>query len=427
MKTVSRVGRSHGPVLPAFVALVRLVLAPGSCAVATPSIMPQFDVGSMGGVTQGNQERPAVAAGGGGGAASDQSFAEVAWNGTNYLVAWADNRTSFTNNIYATRLSTGAVRLDPDDTCVYPSASAQTNPSVAWTGDNCYLTWQDDRNSAASHSDIYLGRLSAYASVIDPRCVFVSGADHPEMCPLVVASGADYGAIFYENLIYSIHRLAGRVCGERTASNVATIPELKQRRDGSRIRISDKVVTAGTDQLTGCFYIEEADRTSGIKVVSNDPVQEGDLVTVTGDIVTVDGERQIVATSVLITPQGGTVPGSLAMTVLGLGGVDLNAYTPGVKDGQGPNNIGLLVTLTGRVTSPGADHFYLDDGATIPGEGEERIPILVKVICPAAVPVPTDGTFVSATGISSCEPSGPDSIRRLPIRKTSDIETRPEP
>ena len=55
---------------------------------------------------------------------------------------------------------------------------------------------------------------------------------------------------------------------------------------------------------------------------------------------------------VLITAAGlgycEEVPGPLGVTSRSIGGGALNAYTPGVKNGVGLNNIGLLVRMWGQ-------------------------------------------------------------------------------
>ena len=76
-----------------------------------------------------------------------------------------------------------------------------------------------------------------------------------------------------------------------------SILEAKGLEDGSDIRISGRVVSAVFD---GAFYIQESGRTSGIRVVSAAVVQPGDVVVVVGKVQTVDGERYVSATSVVV-------------------------------------------------------------------------------------------------------------------------------
>jgi len=72
---------------------------------------------------------------------------------------------------------------------------------------------------------------------------------------------------------------------------------------------------------------------------------------------------------------------------------------PASAGGIGLNNIGLLVRTTGRVgeKNPSAGWFMIDDGygATVKVYGT----------------VPSGATYVTVTGISSCEKIGGDTLR----------------
>lgn len=67
--------------------------------------------------------------------------------------------------------------------------------------------------------------------------------------------------------------------------------------DGTLVQLVGKSVSAGSDAFLSAFYIEENDRSSGIRVqygVGGGPtVHDGDIVTVVGTLATVNGERQI--------------------------------------------------------------------------------------------------------------------------------------
>lgn len=67
--------------------------------------------------------------------------------------------------------------------------------------------------------------------------------------------------------------------------------------DGSSVKITLRTVTA---VYGGAFYIEEADRYAGIKVLSAASVTRGQVVDVIGTVQTADGERYIAATAVTV-------------------------------------------------------------------------------------------------------------------------------
>lgn len=78
-------------------------------------------------------------------------------------------------------------------------------------------------------------------------------------------------------------------------ADVETPGEAKHRPDGQLVRLSQAVVAGVFD---GRFYVQDERQSSGMAVVSDATVAEGDRVSVTGTLRTVDGEREIVAISV---------------------------------------------------------------------------------------------------------------------------------
>ncbi|MGQ9581474.1 MAG: FG-GAP-like repeat-containing protein, partial [Armatimonadota bacterium] len=200
--------------------------------------------------------------------------------------------------------------------------------------------------------------------------------------------------------------------------------------DGAWVSISCKVVTAGTQDFAGALYIEEPDRSSGIRVepidASVEPISRWQIVSVTGYLATVGGERAIVNATVELCGES-KVLRPLAMSNLRLGGGPVGRFTPGVyPKGTGPNNTGLLVTSYGRVTwvSPNGDRLYIDDGSELEdGSGHKGVWISLEELADGNVIVPPQvGAYVSVTGISSCGygPAEPP-VRILKPRSQDDI------
>lgn len=169
---------------------------------------------------------------------------------------------------------------------------------------------------------------------------------------------------------------------------------------GKVVQLSSKQVTAvgafpfeaaaGASTVTRsipCFYIQESDRSSGIRVIAgpatDNPapqigVSPGDLVTVSGVLSTINGERTIGYLTAEGQPRGvtyavtgsGPPPAPLFMRVSNLGGGGLGP-TSGAADGAGANNVGLLVRVAGRVLATDTDPrgvrvLYVDDGSGPP-------------------------------------------------------------
>ena len=110
----------------------------------------------------------------------------------------------------------------------------------------------------------------------------------------------------------------------------------------------DKIVTAAWP-TQGRLYIEEADRSSGIKVESDAIPLVGSLVAVAGTVgTTSDGERFIRAQTV--TPgDPAEVPGALGMTNRQLGGGRFGLQVGMSDTGAGTNTVGLLCRIWGKV------------------------------------------------------------------------------
>ena len=154
-----------------------------------------------------------------------------------------------------------------------------------------------------------------------------------------------------------------------------TVSEAKCTPLGTVVEISDKVVTAGTDQLNAPFFYVQ-DGTSGIRVRTGQTVHQGDRVTVIGTMrrATDDGaytqqcgEKEIEASVVTVTAGPFSMPRPVAMVNRYVGGgpfgpTEADGYPaqPGVyKSGSSPNqvsenglnNVGRFVRVFGRVSS----------------------------------------------------------------------------
>ena len=165
------------------------------------------------------------------------------------------------------------------------------------------------------------------------------------------------------------------------------------------------------------FYIEEYDRTAGIRVVPfamPEGLSPSETVEVAGVLSVIDGERCLWSAAVLRLGYRAVKPVGLTLKALGGGDWLFNPATyagqQGVAGACGLNNIGLLVRVCGTVTWVDADNhlYYLDDGSGVDdGSGHSG----VRVITWGQLPV--QWSAVAVTGVSSCYHSGPDLHRLL--------------
>ena len=155
---------------------------------------------------------------------------------------------------------------------------------------------------------------------------------------------------------------------------------LKYLPDDTEVQIAGKVVSGIISEYVPIvFYVQEADRSAGIRVTTEESVslQVGEAVDITGTLATADGERVLEAetiTSCSLPSQ--VIPEPLLISLADIGG-GAAGYQPGVVlrvptaeepvglKAIGINNVGLLVQIYGRVTALDYDCFYVDDGSDI--------------------------------------------------------------
>lgn len=78
----------------------------------------------------------------------------IAFDGTNYLVVWEDNRNSADSDIWATRISAAGAILDPLGLEIANGAGRQVNPTVAFDGTRYVVAWQDFKVAGGTDADI---------------------------------------------------------------------------------------------------------------------------------------------------------------------------------------------------------------------------------------------------------------------------------
>lgn len=205
-------------------------------------------------------------------------------------------------------------------------------------------------------------------------------------------------------------------CAIGQVSSVS-VPQALGTADGNEIGLVGKVATAGTSEIGGAFYLEEPNRSSGIRVATVIPVIRGDKLNVVGTLgQNADGERILNASIASKTASGQSVPEPIVLMQRSLGGEAFGAYAPGVWNGSGLYNIGLLVTCAGRITASGTGYFYLDDGSGVE-DGSGNVGVRVDT---TGLANPT-GDYAIVTGISTLRTVAGHGVRTIRPRAQSDI------
>ncbi len=124
--------------------------------------------------------------------ASYQAYPSIAFDGANYLVVWGDYRSGTGYDINGARVTVAGAVLDPVGMPVTVVANNQLSPAVAFDGINYLVVWEDDRNGGFGSSDIYGTRVSVAGEVLDPSGIVISTAVDGQWRPSVAFDGTNY-------------------------------------------------------------------------------------------------------------------------------------------------------------------------------------------------------------------------------------------
>ncbi len=129
-------------------------------------------------------------------ATNDQWYPAVAFNGTNYLVAWQDARAG-SQDVYATRVTPDGRVLETNGLAVVITANDQRVPAVASLNGDFLVVWQDGRNGAANQ-DIYASRIRGSGLLVETNGFLVSNANNSQSAPAVGVVGTNYVAAWHD-------------------------------------------------------------------------------------------------------------------------------------------------------------------------------------------------------------------------------------
>lgn len=127
-----------------------------------------------------------------------QRTPDVAWNGTEWYVVWSDQRGGSQYDIRGTRVSAGGVVADTMGTLVSNATQDQTVPRIASNGVDWFTVWQDKRAGFLQPADVYGTRISAAGVVQSATGVAVSTAARDQLGPSIAASGTDYLVVWQD-------------------------------------------------------------------------------------------------------------------------------------------------------------------------------------------------------------------------------------
>ncbi len=135
---------------------------------------------------------------------------------------------------------------------------------------------------------------------------------------------------------------------------------------GTYVELNCKAVIGGTEAFTDGFYMMEEDRSAGIQVLGPFSITTGSIISVSGDIQVVDGQRVIQASSIM--DLGPADPGDKAMRPMMMSNRSVanrgsHYSTEYSALAAGLSNTCMLIATAGKVTAAGTNEFAISDGS----------------------------------------------------------------
>ncbi len=127
-----------------------------------------------------------------GNAQGAQTSASVAFDGTNFLVVWEDERST-QKDIFGARVSLQGEILDPVGIPICTYQRVQSQVGVAWGGENYLVVWQDWREGAWS---VYGARVDADGNILDPNGFPIAGGAEWVGSPAVASDGTNFFVVW---------------------------------------------------------------------------------------------------------------------------------------------------------------------------------------------------------------------------------------
>jgi hypothetical protein len=219
-------------------------------------------------------------------AANGQSSPSVAFGGGKYFVAWQDARISgWGGSIYicGARVSTAGVVQDPDGIVVTHNANNQTSSAVAFDGTNYLVVWADDRGSG--YSDICGALVTPAGNGLGDPAGFVISTNTPTSCqlsPAVAFDGTNY-LVAWEDYRYGWHNEYGWHNGDIYGARVNTAGTVLDA-NGRQVSTADSnqlSPAVAFDKTTNRFLVVWQDKRNGV-----DPYSVSDIY---GALVSTEG------------------------------------------------------------------------------------------------------------------------------------------
>ncbi len=128
------------------------------------------------------------------GAGNGQQRAAAAFDGSEYLLVWEEERAGNDTDIYGARVAADGTLLDPEGFAIASAPGTQRYPSVAAIPGTFLVTWEDLRPGVPfAESAVYVARVTGAGAVLDPAGIPIASASSSTFrMPAVAADGAAF-------------------------------------------------------------------------------------------------------------------------------------------------------------------------------------------------------------------------------------------
>ena len=124
----------------------------------------------------------------------------IAFDGTDHFVAHARRSADASlRQVTATRLTTALEQVDDPTIAVGQTANSQTAADVAFNGTHYLVAWQDNREGRTVYTEIHGSLLSASGSVSTPGGFPIAQAPGHQRPPAVASNGTDFLVAWRDN------------------------------------------------------------------------------------------------------------------------------------------------------------------------------------------------------------------------------------
>jgi len=180
----------------------------------------------------------------------EQGQPRLAFGAGNYLAVWRDSAGG-SNDIYAARLTPAGVLLDSPPIALSTARGAQTTPTVGFDGTHYIVSWMDGRTNL---SDIYCARVSINGTVLDPNGILVSDEHRGEIRPSVSANPAGPTLIAYTGYVvypYQAQRALGTMVNWPSGIEESPKPQASSHKPAATLIRGILWLGAGHDRENG--------------------------------------------------------------------------------------------------------------------------------------------------------------------------------